>query len=171
MHNKPFPTDFWKDTQSKITFVSSTTLPSDVPMTAVKCIMLRSDKILLTKIPRGWDILTGHIELGETPEAAIRREVYEEVSADLRTFQLIGYLRSAKIKENKKNRNYPKLSAIPVYVSRSFIVKRTFNKQYEATDRGFFKVDDAGSVEGQRLGSLIEAIIKYCLELNMRDSL
>ena len=32
---------------------------------------------------RGWDIPGGHLEPGETPEAAMRREVLEEAGAVL----------------------------------------------------------------------------------------
>lgn len=42
---------------------------------------------------RGWDIPGGHLEPGETPEAAMRREVMEEAGAVLGDVQLLGYQR------------------------------------------------------------------------------
>ncbi len=42
-------------------------------------------------VTRGWCIPSGHIESGETPEAAVRRESEEEAGATLGETRCIGY--------------------------------------------------------------------------------
>lgn len=44
-------------------------------------------------VQRGWDLPGGHLEAGETPEDAARREVYEETGARLGPLHLLGYQR------------------------------------------------------------------------------
>lgn len=164
MPNKTtFPTDFWEDTQNKLTFVISKTLPQKIAMTAVKCIIIRHDSILLTKIQRGWDIPTGHIEDGESPEEAVKREVFEETGTILQSSYLLGYLYSVKVKENERNKKYPKISTIPVFVGEKFVIRRKFEKKYEATDRNFFKLHKDGSIQSQNWSPLMKAIFSFVL--------
>lgn len=50
------------------------------------------DRLLQTHlVKRGWDIVGGHVEAGEAPEEAVRREAYEEAGAQLGTLHLLGY--------------------------------------------------------------------------------
>ncbi|MEK7564593.1 MAG: NUDIX domain-containing protein [Patescibacteria group bacterium] len=162
-NNTKFPSDFWEKTQNKLTFKVSKSLPWDIRMTAIKCIIIRNNKILMTKVPRGWDIPTGHIEEGETPEDALKREVFEETGTILHSYTLLGYLHSVKIKENKENKKYPKISAIPIFIANKFTVKKKFEKLHEATDRKFFKILDDGSVENQDTSLLMKRIFLYTL--------
>ena len=55
------------------------TLPQKELCTAVMCVAISVDgKIVLTRTPRGWGMLGGHIEEGESPEDTLHREAYEE---------------------------------------------------------------------------------------------
>jgi mutator protein MutT len=59
----------------------------------VKCIITHSDKILLIRNsyrPSQWNFPGGGIERGETPEAAARREVLEEVGIALDEIKYLG---------------------------------------------------------------------------------
>src|SRR3989344_2816081 len=38
------------------------------------------DKLVITKGPNGWSLVGGHIEEGESPEAALEREIQEETN-------------------------------------------------------------------------------------------
>jgi len=50
------------------------------------------DRLLMTElVRRGWDIPGGHVEAGEQPEEAARREVYEETGAALGRLRPLGY--------------------------------------------------------------------------------
>lgn len=132
--NKTFQFDFWEHTQSKIEFIPTNAIPQDIPLTAVKGLLIKDNKILLTKVKRGWDIPSGHIEEGETPEQALIREVMEETGATVNSFALLGYMRLTKVQENEINKKYPSLSAIPVYISKEFITPEKFDAQFEAEE-------------------------------------
>lgn len=167
---RAFPTDFWEDTQNSLSFVMTGNLPLKIRATAVKCILIRKGRIILTKIPRGWDIPTGHIEDGESPTEAIVREVFEETGAVLQSFHLLGYLRSVKLRENERNMKYPKISAIPIYIADKFVVRRKFEKLNEATDRSFFKINRDGSISSQDWSLLMKAIFSQAIsEIECRD--
>lgn len=56
----------------------ATTLPSEELCTAVMCVAVSDGKVVLARSERGWGMLGGHIEDGETLEQALYREAYEE---------------------------------------------------------------------------------------------
>lgn len=66
----------------------------------VGALLVRNDEVLLglrsdecTWLPGAWDMFGGHIEAGETEEAALRRELAEELGiepVELRRLQTIG---------------------------------------------------------------------------------
>jgi 8-oxo-dGTP pyrophosphatase MutT (NUDIX family) len=129
-----FQLDFLEKTQSNIEFIATDTLPQNITLTAVIGMLIRGDTILLTKIPRGWDFPSGHIEENETPEQAMMREVMEETGATLHSLALLGYLELTKTTENELNNRYPLLSAIPVYVSSDFTLPDIFDNKFEAEE-------------------------------------
>jgi len=64
------------------------------PFSHVLVAILHQDQFLLAHIAgRGYCIPSGHIEPGETPEEAARREAYEEAGAQIKNLQVMGYYR------------------------------------------------------------------------------
>lgn len=69
---------------NEVKFVLSDLLPPHELITSASAFAFEGDRLLLTQLKsRGWDLPGGHIEEGETPEEAVRREVYEESGAAL----------------------------------------------------------------------------------------
>ena len=66
--------------------------------TTVAVIITKGDKILLTKRspnmkrePNKWCIPGGHMEIGETPEKAVKRETKEEIKLDIKNLKFLFY--------------------------------------------------------------------------------
>jgi 8-oxo-dGTP diphosphatase len=77
----------------------------DRPMVGIGAIIFRGDEVLLVKRGRSpalgkWSIPGGLVELGESLEAAVRREVLEEVGLDVRVIDLCAALDRVILDEN-----------------------------------------------------------------------
>jgi 8-oxo-dGTP pyrophosphatase MutT (NUDIX family) len=74
-------------------FVISSKMPSRELCTAIICIALvdNGDKVVLAKNERGWELLGGHIEEGESIEEALHREAEEEGGFIIDSFELFGH--------------------------------------------------------------------------------
>lgn len=111
--------DYWEETGSEVEFVASNLKPVRLSATAVKIFIFdKENKLLLVKNKKGWDIPGGHIEDGESPVGALKREVIEETGSSLLSSNLVGYLKITNIKTKKINSNYPKESCILLYVGK-----------------------------------------------------
>ena len=67
-------------------------LPPEHLITAALALIFDDDRFLMTHLNhRGWDIPGGHIEIGESPESAVRREIYEETAVHVRDLQLFAH--------------------------------------------------------------------------------
>lgn len=92
-----FPTVFWGSTT--VTFLPKPC--ADLPIEQVRSALVfvfSERKFLVANIAgRGWSIPGGHLEAGETPEAAARREVFEETGATIGALRPLGYYRLSKV--------------------------------------------------------------------------
>jgi len=68
-------------------------MPDQALCTAVYCLAIlpETQQIVLTRNHRGWEMLGGHIEPGETIEEALLRECLEEGGFTPEKYQLFGY--------------------------------------------------------------------------------
>jgi 8-oxo-dGTP pyrophosphatase MutT (NUDIX family) len=161
----PVPTasEYWPDTESNVCFVAATQAPRTLPITAVKIYAVRDDSLLLTKVGRGWDLPGGHIEVGETPELALRREIMEETGATVGDIKLIGYLHITNTKENERNKRYPKQSCILVFKASSVAFDTQHNlSEFEATETALIPFADVPAHHHQ-WSQLKQQILSYSL--------
>lgn len=67
-------------------------MPSLELVTAVFGLIFSGECFLMTKLKaRGWDIPGGHVKPGETPEATVRREIYEETAVRVINLRLFAH--------------------------------------------------------------------------------
>ena len=79
-------------TPNEVTLVLDDALPPLHLITCALALAFDGERILMTNLnARGWDIPGGHLEAGESPEDALRREVMEETGALLSNVRLLGY--------------------------------------------------------------------------------
>lgn len=85
-----FPAVLWK--HETATFVATDAFPDPSMAPAALVFPFYGDKLVLADIAtRGWCIPSGHVESGETFEAAVRREAWEEAGATLGQVVYLGY--------------------------------------------------------------------------------
>lgn len=157
---KTFPKDLWEETQSIVEFIPSNDIPEDIQFTAVKVFLFDKNKLLLTKVPRGWDIPTGHKEEGEDLFNAIKRETLEETGVIVKQKKFIGYLKLTQIKQNEINKKYPPISAIAVFTCRDFTISDFTTPSHEATERCFYYINRVAEIH-HRWSPLNESMMKY----------
>lgn len=104
-------------------FFMTSYLPRPELCTAVFCLALNKDNtIVLTKTKRGWEMLGGHIEAGETIVDALFREAHEEGGYTPRRYKLFGYreITSSQPIFAPDGRKYPfPKSFIPHFIAKS----------------------------------------------------
>jgi 8-oxo-dGTP pyrophosphatase MutT (NUDIX family) len=81
----------WGDESVQWELHSSATIPELDKCTAAFCVAITQDKILLEREERGWGMLGGHIDVGESIEQALERECLEEGGFTIKDPILFGY--------------------------------------------------------------------------------
>ena len=119
-------------------------LPPLELITAASVFAFEGDRILLTRLhSRGWDIPGGHIDGGETPEAAMRREVREETGAVLDRVELLGYVHLQVLAPKPEGYRYPYPDSYMVSYWATIAALEDFAGDQEAAARGFFAPEEA----------------------------
>lgn len=111
--------------------------------TAVFCLAIHNnDTIVLAKTKRGWELLGGHLEAGETIEQGMLREAHEEGGYTPETYELFGYRKiiSTKPIPARGGKMYPyPVSYIPHFIAMSSLpLEPTHGDDGEIVDSGAF---------------------------------
>ena len=129
----------WLPLKNHVEFYRDTQIPKRDLITSVFVFAFLGDQILFTKHrDRGWDIPGGHIERNETPEDALKREVYEETCAKLKNIRAFGYFKIVLSEFNPAILNYPfPESYLLLYIGHVDSLD-PFVAEYETQARKFF---------------------------------
>lgn len=132
----------WSDDVSWELYVATKMPPREL-CTAVFCLAICNDNtIVLTKTGRGWELLGGHLEEGETLEQGLMRETHEEGGYTPEVYELFGYRKIIASKpvpaRNGKTYPYP-VSYIPHFIARSSLpLDEVHGDDGEIIDSGTF---------------------------------
>jgi 8-oxo-dGTP pyrophosphatase MutT (NUDIX family) len=116
MINSLIATGVWGENISwELQEVSS--LPPAELCTAVMCVAIAKNKIVLARSERGWGMLGGHIEDGETLDDALFREAHEEGGFSISQYKPFAARKiTAKTPEpNRTGASYPFPTSYIVY--------------------------------------------------------
>lgn len=123
--------------------VLSNVLPQHKLITSSFVLAFQDNELLLTNLnERGWDIPGGHIELGESPMQAMKRELYEETGAVIDSPQVLGH-ELIRIYKEPENYKYPFPDSYMVFYCAKIIKLDDFKSTNETKGRGLFKPEDA----------------------------
>ena len=164
MADRQFPVVHWGDDQStRAQFCSETELPPADLITACMVFAVTNDgTVVLSKPARGWGLVGGHREPGESPEDCARREAREEAAIELGDLELIGHWATRKVFESDANRHYPPLGYQLLY--RATISRiDDFMPMLEVSDRAFVPLSDVSQYHHDFEN--FEDIMKYVQEV------
>jgi 8-oxo-dGTP diphosphatase len=134
----------WLPQPNEGSIVLSSQLPPCEMIATALVLAFDEDRLLQTNlVARGWDIVGGHIELGESPEEAARREAYEEASARLGQLHLLGYQRLRLLGPRPGSYRYPYPDSYQVFYWAQIEALDEFVSTAEARERALFGPDDA----------------------------
>ncbi len=125
------------------TVLSSQLPPGDMIATALVLAFDRGRLLQTHLAARGWDIVGGHIEPGESPEEAARREAYEEAGARLRELHVLGYQRLRLLGPRPASYRYSYPDSYQVFYWAQIEALDEFIPTEEARERALFAPDDA----------------------------
>lgn len=129
----------WLPLPNEIALILDDLLPPIAEITSALALAFDGERILMTNLrQRGWDIPGGHLEAGETPEAAMRREVLEEAGAVLIDVQLLGYQRIRLLGAAPAGYRYPHPDSYQVLYLARVAELIDFVATEEASQRAFF---------------------------------
>lgn len=147
----------WLPLPNEIALILDDQLPPLPTITSALALAFDGERILMTKLSqRGWDIPGGHMEPGEMPETAMRREVMEEAGALLTDVQLLGYQRIRLLGQVPAGYRYPHPDSYQILYLARVDKMVEFASTEEASQRGFF-----APVEAQELRWVQENRLMY----------
>jgi hypothetical protein len=105
----------WLPLPNEIALILDDQLPPLAAITSALALAFDGERILMTNLrQRGWDISGGHLDLGETPEAAMRRlGIAIPTPTVIKSSTWRALLRSSSLPATMKRANAPSLPQSP----------------------------------------------------------
>ncbi|MGC9330099.1 MAG: NUDIX hydrolase [Candidatus Hinthialibacter sp.] len=102
-----FPTTIW-GVDSVISFEATEHFPPPELTSIAGGFVFHNDNVVLANIPgRGWEIIGGRIDLGESPEDTFRRETMRQIGVTLSHVKMLGSIRIEHTGAEPPNCPYP----------------------------------------------------------------
>ena len=123
--------------------LSSHLPPAELSVTAMVLAFSGQNLLQTRLVKRGWDLVGGHIEPGETPEEAVRREAYEEAGALLGPLHLLGFQRLRLPGMRPENYRYPFPESYQIFYWARVIDLEEITPDQEKSARSLFSPTEA----------------------------
>lgn len=134
----------WLPQPNESRIILSSQLPPGEMIATALVLAFAGDRLLQTHlVARGWDIVGGHLEPGESPEEAARREAYEEAGARLRELHLLGYQHLRLLGPRPASYRYAYPDSYQIFYWAQIEALDEFIPTEEARERALFAPDDA----------------------------
>jgi 8-oxo-dGTP diphosphatase len=134
----------WLPQPNESCIVLSSQLPPREMISTALVLAFDKDRLLQTHlVARGWDIVGGHIEPGESPEETARREAHEEAGARLKELHLLGYQRLRLFGPRPDSYRYSYPDSYQIFYWAQIEALDEFVPTEEARERALFAPDDA----------------------------
>jgi len=109
------------------------------------------DQVLMTRLKnRDWDIPGGKIDLGETPQQTVVREVLEETFVQVEVVELVGIQEIELFGPRPENLQWSYPLSVQVYFLCRIRKLLPFRKNKESFERGFLDPDYAREIPTMR---------------------
>lgn len=153
-----FPVIYWgEDTRAQ--FHAHTDIP-DRQLTACMVIALTPEgRVALSRPARGWGILGGHIEGGETPEECIVREAMEEGGVSIANLEIVGSWHTEKLFATERNAGYPEKGCMLLYIA-DITKVHPYEPQFEIMERMLIPFEQLPDYHHDFAGNF-DAIYRY----------
>jgi 8-oxo-dGTP diphosphatase len=134
----------WMPRPNRVRLILDEELPPTGLITSAFVLAFDRRRLLMTKLTdRGWDLPGGHIEPGESPESALRREVLEETACVLGEVRVLGYQHISLLCVAPPDYPYPYPDSYQLFYLAQVAVAREFLPTAETGDRNFFGTEAA----------------------------
>jgi len=131
---------------NEVRLVLSDAPPPAERVTAAFGLIFEGDRFLMTKLrqeARGWDVPGGGLEPGETPQEAMRREVYEETGVRLGPARLFGHQEIRLLGPRPADYRFPYPDSYMLFYRAPVAAIDPFVATDEAEGRGFLAPGEA----------------------------
>lgn len=134
----------WLPLPNEAALVLGDALPPLPLITSALALAFDGQRLLMTNLQqRDWDIPGGHLEADETPEEAMRREVFEESGALLGDVRLLAYHHIRLLGAVPTGYRYPYPDSYQVLYLAQVLALHDFEATEETSARAFFRPDES----------------------------
>lgn len=135
----------WLPTPNRVQwFLDSSHLPDPAVTTAAYVLVVQNGRILVARHrTRGWDILGGHVDAGESASAAAAREAFEEARVHLGPLALLGHQKLELLGPRPANYKYPHPVSYQVFFAATAQSLDPFQEEEDMVERQWMTWQEA----------------------------